>query len=75
MTAGASAAANTQVAPPRAGRAMKSVSMNGATTTNPIGLAKMPTATGSAAHSGRRRASSARPPIVSASARTNGSWP
>ena len=31
---------------------MKSVSMNGTTTTSPMGLEKMPTATGSAAQSG-----------------------
>ena len=54
---------------------MRSVSTNGATTTSPMGLEKMPTATGSAAHTGCRRASSARPASVSASASTKGSWP
>ena len=54
---------------------MKSVTMNGATTTSPIGLEKMPTAMGSAAQSGCLSASSAIPARVSARASTKGSWP
>ena len=54
---------------------MRSVTTKGTTTTSPMGLEKMPSATGSAAHTGCRRAIRARPAMVRASASTKGSWP